>query len=580
MGVKLPFDVPETYSGLTADRLTELETFAVKAAQPIRSKGVDEVTDEDVETLRALAEVVANVKTERETSAKRKDEFSALADTFASKSEDEDAEEDAEEADAEESGEDDDADKADAKKTEPKKAVVAAGKKPAPRVGQVAKRTKLADGEGIQNEFFTLVAAADVPGFPSGHVFANDLELGKAVEARLASYSGRSHGSAQNGVAVFKRHFPAELTQKQHGTDDELLTYAASESRLPGGSLKSAVELQMKANPQKALTAAAGWCAPSQTVYDLFEIEDGTDGMVDIPQIQITRGGMNFTPGPDFATIFGGSGYFHYTEAQIIAGQTKPCMLVPCPTFTDIRLQVDGVCITGQLLQTRGYPEMVARFTRGAMVVHNHKLNKFVIDQMVAGSTVVDLSPAPVATSVFADDPTTTSVLATVEMAIEDYRYRHRMRFNATLEVIFPHWVLPVIRADWSRRTGVEMTNVTDAQIISHFTNRGARVQFIYDWQDSFAGQATGPGGASALQDFPQEVIFLVYAAGTWVRGSADVITLDTVYDAANLALNQYGALFTEEGILVAKTGHDSRAYTVPLCPSGTTSATTAMNCS
>jgi hypothetical protein len=101
----------------------------------------------------------------------------------------------------------------------------------------------------------------------------------------------------------------------------------------------------------------------------------------------------------------------------------------------------------------------------------------------------------------------------------------------------------------------------------------------VYDWQDSFAGVAAGPGGASALQDFPQEVTYLLYAAGTWVRGVADVITLDTVYDSANLALNQFTALFTEEGVLVAKMGHDSRAYTVPLCPSGATSATVAMNC-
>ena len=585
MKIKLPFDVPETFSGLTTERLGELETFAVQAAKPLRSKDADEVTDEDVETLRALADVVANVRAERtaqdkkaEQSEQRKADFAALADTFATKTDDKKAEkaDDAEEDDADEADEDDaeQVDEADAKE---KKAVTASSGRKSPRVGDVARNTKLPslDDKRVENEHFSIVAAADVPGFPSGAEFESDLQLGKAIEARLASYSGRTHGSGQHGVAVIKRNLPGEFVQRGGGAEDDmrLMEYAASEARLPGGSLVAAVEQEQKRlagtkRKASALVAAAGWCAPSQTVYDLFELETGRDGMVDIPQIQITRGGINFTPGPDFATIWGGTGYFHQTEAQVIAGTTKPCMVVPCPSFTDVRLEVDGVCITGAILQSRGYPEMVARFTRGAMAVHNHKLNKFVIDKMVAGSTVVDLSPAPVATSVFADDPTTTGMLATIEMAVEDYRYRHRMPFGATLEAVFPHWVIPVIRADLSRRTGVEMTNVSDAQILAHFTLRGIRPQFVYDWQDSFAGVAAGPGGASALQDFPQEVTFLLYAAGTWVRGVADVITLDTVYDAANLALNQFTALFTEEGVLVAKMGHDSRAYTVPLCPS------------
>lgn len=586
MKIKLPFDVPETFAGLTVERLTELETFAVQAAKPLRSKGVDEVTDEDVETLRSLAEVVASVQAERKNieskaaaADQRKADFAALADTFAAKDTDKADEKKPEVVD------EDDEDEAAAKKDDKQAVTASSGGRKTPRVGDVAKGGKLPtlNDQRVENEFFSIIAAADVPGFPSGAEFTTDLDLGRAVEARLASYSGRKTGSAQHGVAVIKRNLPAELTQGNGSpeSDMQLMEYAASEARLPGGSLVAAVEIEQKkrADSKKSLVAAAGWCAPSQTVYDLFELETGRDGMVDIPQIQITRGGINFTPGPNFADIWGGTGYFHQTEAQVIAATVKPCMVVPCPSFTDVRLEVDGVCITGAILQSRGYPEMVARFTRGAMAVHNHKLNKFVIDKMVAGSTVVDLSPAPVATSVFADDPTTTGMLAAIEMGVEDYLYRHRMPFGASLEAVFPHWVLPVIRADLSRRTGVDMLNVSDSQILAYFTARRIRPQFVYDWQDSFAGVAAGPGGAAALQDFPQEVTYLLYAAGTWVRGVADVITLDTVYDSANLALNQFTALFTEEGVLVAKMGHDSRAYTVPLCPSGATSATVAMNC-
>jgi hypothetical protein len=562
----LSFEVPESADGyreLSIADLDKLHTLAATAAGPIREKGADEVTDEDVTTLQELASVAINVRAAKQHFAAKREEFTAAASAF-----------DADEAKAD----DKPAEQAPAeeKPAEPE-TVTAAAKGKAPRVGDIDKDTP---GEVVPvtaeaERYGRLMPAGDVAGVTE---FASMMDVAKVVEQRMTSYAGRQGGYSKNGVAVWKREFPENLTQRGHGDDEELLDFAAMESRLPGGNLLDSVALQMKQGA--SLTAAAGWCAPSQTVYDLFELEAST-GTVDLPEIQISRGGLRFTPGPDFASIFAGTGYFHQTEAQVIAATPKTCMVVPCPTFTDVRLEVEGVCITGAILQSRGYPEMVARFIRGAMSVHYHKLNQFVIAQMVAGSTTVDLSPAPVAGSVAADDTSATTILlSTIEMAAVDYKYRHRMPINATLEAVFPYWALAVVRADVSRRTGVMEVNVTDDQILSWFRARGIRPQFVYDWQDSFAGLATGPGGATALSQFPQELEFLMYAAGTFVRGSADVITLDTVYDAANLVLNQFTALFTEEGVLVAKRGHDARRYIVPFCPTGATSATIAMNCS
>lgn len=70
-----------------------------------------------------------------------------------------------------------------------------------------------------------------------------------------------------------------------------------------------------------------------------------------------------------------------------------------------------------------------------------------------------------------------------------------------------------------------------------------------------------------------------MYPAGTWVRGEADVITLDNVYDSVLLGHNDYTALFTEEATLVAKMCHDSRVITVPFCPDGATAAGVDIAC-
>lgn len=550
----LTFQVPTTAAGyldLTAEQLDTIFTSAVAAAAPLRDKGPDEITDDELTTLRELAEAVTNVRDAKKKAAKKADEFANADEIFTP-------------ADATEVVEGEIVDG---------KAVTAAV-----RVSDLKDRKAPSDVVPVGNadeKWGVLLAAGDVTGVNG---YNNLDDLAPVIEKRVIANTGRQTGYNRAGVAVFKREFPTELTQKAHGDDDQLLEFARREDRLPGGSVINSVEQQVKNGV--SLTAAAGWCAPSQTVYDLFELEART-GTVDIPEVQISRGGLRFTPGPDFATIFAGTGYFHQTEAQVIAATSKPCMVVPCPSFTDVRLEVEGVCITGAILQSRGYPEAVARFVRGAMAVHYHKLNQFVIAQMVAGSTTVDLSPAPIAGSVVADDTSATTVLlSTIEMAVVDYRYRHRMPENAVLEAVFPIWTLAVLRADLSRRTGTELPNVTDAFLLSQMRMRGIRPQFVYDWQDSFAGLANSPGGASALQQFPQELEFLLYAPGTFVRGSADVITLDTVYDAANLALNQFTALFTEEGVLVAKLGHDARRYIVPFCPTGATSATVQMNCS
>ncbi len=59
----------------------------------------------------------------------------------------------------------------------------------------------------------------------------------------------------------------------------------------------------------------------------------------------------------------------------------------------------------------------------------------------------------------------------------------------------------------------------------------------------------------------------------------SQIITLDTVYDSTLLGSNDFTALFSEEGWLVAKRGHDSRKVSVPICPDGATHAGIAIDC-
>ena len=293
------------------------------------------------------------------------------------------------------------------------------------------------------------------------------------------------------------------------------------------------------------------------------------DGMLDIAEVQASRGGF-FVPedgGPNFSVIYdsiGDEGDVILTEYDVENGVEKVCVEIPCPDFVEVRLDVAYICITGSLLQRRGYPEAVSRFSRGAMVALAHKVNESVIDRIVTGSG----APITIAQDASGDDAAS-ALLSAVELAIEDMKYRNRMLRTATLEVVLPAWVLAPMRAAMARRTGTATINVTNAEFLAAFTTRGAVPRFVYDWQDAYSGLSGGPGAQTAITAWPTTVQFLVYPAGTWVKPVRDVVNLDTVYDNALLTQNQYTALFAEDGFNVLKMCADSRLYSVTIDVSG-----------
>ena len=442
--------------------------------------------------------------------------------------------------------------------------------------------------------YSTLVAAAGVPNYEAGQRLDTMLDVAKAFEARSFSHAAmrnRGTGPITYPVAQLVRDYPSEFSVNGDETDYAKLLEVGNEKRLPGGSLLRAVEARQKelsiiAPERDSLVAAQGWCAPSETDYSIC-LQITTDGLYDAPEVQARRGGIRHNTGIEFDTIFGGgscaspTGFFDLTEAEVAAGTTKTCLEIPCPDFVDTRLGVTGLCLTGNILAIRGYPEFTATFTRGALAASAHQVNREQIADVVAGSTAVTLSGAPWAT----DLSVVSQVLSACEMAIVDIKYRLRLQQSATLEVIMPFWILAQMRADWIRRNatgaGPEAITLADSAIGAAYAARGARVQYVYDWQDAFATCAASgsPGSDTPLGALPTSLSFIVYPAGTWVRAVSDVITLNSVYDSTKLATNQVTHLFTETGWAMVRMCPLSRVYTISICPSGSTGLQRVVTC-
>ncbi|TBO56773.1 hypothetical protein EYS09_26220, partial [Streptomyces kasugaensis] len=412
----------------------------------------------------------------------------------------------------------------------------------------------------------TLVAAADVPGYSTGQQLDGLGDFGRAWEQRmmpLLSSGGRGGGRQRVGVARIQRQIPEAFQIRDDREADEVIKRATDETQLSGGSL----------------VAAGGWCAPSETLYDLCDLRITQEGMVNLPTVTARRGGVRYPADFDWAAIFGSwdSVGFHQTEADAIAGKEKPCQEVPCPDdFIECRMDVDGVCLRTPILTERGWPERVAQFTEGVLAIHAHKLNAWKIAKMEALSTAVTM-PAPGAPNPQAaiTDPhgpgMVESVLSMLELQVTYQRYRERLSPTATLEMLAPIWLKPILKSDLRKKQAIERRwNVPDGDIDAYLRSVGVNPQWVYDWQDAYADQdAAGFGGSTVPTVWPGEVRVLLYRAGSFFQLQADVISLDGVYDHASLTQNMYTSLFTEEGVQVCMRCGVSYVVTIPLCPNG-----------
>lgn len=416
----------------------------------------------------------------------------------------------------------------------------------------------------LDRESFQLVAAADVPGFSTGQQLSGLADFGLAWEQRMMPLiSSRTEGRRQVGVARIKRNTPAEFTIRDDRDAEEVIKRATDESQLSGGSL----------------VAAGGWCAPSETLYDLCDMRITQEGMVNLPSVTARRGGVRYPADFDWAAIFGAWNTvgFHQTEAEAIAGTEKPCLEVPCPDDSiECRLDVDGVCMRTPILTERGWPERVAQFTEGVLAIHAHKLNAWKIAKMEALSTPIT-TPAPGAPNPQAaiTDPhgpgLIESVLSMLELQVQYQRYRERLSQSATLEMLAPYWLRGILKSDLRKKQAIERRwTVADGDIDGYLRSIGVSPQWVYDWQDAYADQdAAGFGGTTVPTVWPGEVKILLYRAGSFFQLQADVISLDGVYDHASLTQNMYTSLFTEEGIQVCMRCGVSYVVTIPLCANG-----------
>ena len=557
--------IPEDLGTLNADELKDLHDQATSTFDSVFGDGAG-LSSDDLEALSALTEAIEALAAEQ---AKRDEEQSkrdALAAELSAKARPLSAETTDEAPAAEEESDEEADEEEEPAEDEGAADVVAASASKEIRVNLSGVRRKAAPPKPTTEPqtIKDVLLSAGVPNLFSAGEGIDWIDAARSVDRRLTSFNQSQYEAAHSSGRHVREQLGVAMVRKPLGDDmkilsddyshvDKVLKRAQDETRLPGGSL----------------VASGGWCAPSETIYDLCELES-RDGLFSLPEVAVTRGGLKYTAGPSFAAIYAAHPGFSYTEAEDESGDydgqgagSKPTVAISCPSFTDVRLSVRGLSITAGLLEQRGYPELIARTLSGALIAHDHRMSGAILGEVVTGSEAVTMTTGTLGT--------TAPLLTAIELQVEHMRYVNRLARGVSLEAVFPFWVKGAIRSDLALRNGVDMLSVADSQIDAWFAERGVSPQYVYNWQD-----LTGDG--HNFKVWPSTVQFLLYPAGTWVKGGSEVITLDTLFDSTLLGTNDFVALFTEESYLTAKMCTDSRVITVPVDSTGTTGGSIIIN--
>ncbi|MFF7143463.1 major capsid protein [Streptomyces nodosus] len=392
-----------------------------------------------------------------------------------------------------------------------------------------------------------ITAAVDVPGYtPGAELDFNQVTAGVISRANALKTAGGGLGQ----VISYHHPYPEELivtdsSSAPEGT--EVALRASDQSRLP----------------QKDLVASGGWCAPSETVYELTSVAC-PDMLWDAPEIQLARGGLRYykTPSLDVAAMT-----FVHTEADDISGATKPCFKIPCPDPVEMRCDAVGVCLEAGILTQRHFPELVNWYLRNAMVAHEIRLRSVLFQQALATATPVTLTATFGAIS---------AVFAAVALQAADMIERHSFCDSISLEVVFPWWSRNLFLADLARRNGVSIDQVSTADVQDVFRPLGVRIQWARNLGPAVP---TDIGAATPATEWPAEIQFLIYPSGQLQIGRGEEVNLGVIHDSTKFSTNDYTALFSEECVGLVDRSVDTRVVTVPVCPSGETGAQTLMSC-
>ena len=516
-----PKFLPEDLTKLSDSELNDLHEKIIAQGSDLGE--TDEVTDEQVAELEALADaldIVLAEKTRRaDEAAQLSERRSAVAAKFQPEAE--------VEVDAE-------AEVADAIETEP--ALVASSK------GLAARRPATARPSVKTNSEF-MRASGHAVGVPEGHRFATSLEVADAITRK------RLHMGV---VPAGTREFVSIATGAKSGIEHVIGQDAVENF----GVLRS---LQSQA---QALVASGGYIAPVTPLYDFFRLAEPQNPVENnLPVVQAPRGGIRYIQPPQYTDADGAIGG-PFAPDHDYEEDPKNCYKLTSPEVQEVEVEAISQCITFDNLAYRVFPEQVQAFLEDVAVAFASKKETYFLDYIDNESTA--------ATADFGYG-LSRSILQDWTVAAVAYRKRNGMPRNARLQVFAPDWSLDAIKLDMAldSHQGLSLWQISDGEVAAALAARGLEWVGYNDAPTAASGQKfNGAQNAGALNPWPTTVVSYLFAPGTFVRLDGGTLDVGLVRDSALNRTNDV-EMFMEEWIGIAKLGLESVEITSTVCVNG-----------
>lgn len=350
-----------------------------------------------------------------------------------------------------------------------------------------------------------------------------------------------------------------------------------------GDALDNRIKLESlteRAATAETLTAAGGFCAPLQVLYDIPVVGDVDRPVRDaLNRVTADRGGIQYRPAVSGVAQTGGIGV--WTAADDVASPIVPksCVEIDCPGVVEAEVEAIYQCLTISNMSARFDPEWADSIVKAQDIAYARKAENELITQLTTGSTTVQSKQLLGAVR---------DSLATIDHVVAYYRNVHRLTSNRNLRFIAPAWLKDLLRVDLLRQMpgdGLLTLAATDAMIADWFSARNVAVTWHIDgikpanivspaltipnqfYTAMVAGQVIAP--------FPDVVSTLLFAEGDWLLMDAGTLDVGIIRDSTLVGENKYQT-FSEGFEHTAFRGIESLHVAMALQPTGASAATVA----
>jgi hypothetical protein len=377
----------------------------------------------------------------------------------------------------------------------------------------------------------SLVAGGDIPGVTAGSPIDGRMGLAEAMATRLHSLRRASGGTGEQVVvASLQAQFPEDRTLRGNETDS------------------NAEKLKKVVSPT-AVVASGGWCAPLPVNYDIFNIGGSTAKPLrdSLPVFNADRGGVRYIVPPEIADYVGAIGTWTNADDEAAkppnsTNKKKACLTVKCAEEESVYLDAVTMCLCFGNLQTRAFPELIARHNELALVQAARYEELYILGQIKTASTAVTVDAVLGAAR---------DTLISVERAAVAYRNQFRLDPDLPLRFVAPQWLFSMIRSDLTAQLpgdGMETTfSLANSEIDGFFTDRNIRPVWTLE----------GLGTQPTTTDYPDTVEWGLFAEGTFTLLDGGTLDIGIVRDMDLVSTNDY-CMFTEQFLGVAKTGNEA----------------------